>query len=52
MKSFIGEQNYFEFNWLRNWKPVQFEQNKRDVVEFARACNKEAEKWHMQKLVN
>ena len=36
MKSFIGEQNYFEFNLLRNWKPVQFEQNRRDVVEKVR----------------
>ena len=42
MKSFIGEQNYFEFNSLRNWKPVhvQVEQNRGDAVEFARVCNK------------
>ena len=25
VKSFVGEQNYFEFNSLRNWKPVQVE---------------------------
>ena len=40
MKSFIDKQNYFEFNSLRNWKPVQVEQNRGDAVEFARACNK------------
>ena len=33
-------QNYFECNSLRNWKHVQFKQNRGDVVEFARACNK------------
>ena len=31
MKSFIGKQNYFEFNSLRNWKPVQVEQNRGDA---------------------
>ena len=41
MKSFMGEKNYFEFDSLRNWKPVQFEQNRGDVVEYAcRTCNK------------
>ena len=40
MKSFIGKKNYLEFNSLRNWKPVQVEQNRGDGVEFARACNK------------
>ena len=24
MKSFVGEQNYFEFDSLGNWKPVEF----------------------------
>ena len=40
MKSFMGEQNYFEFNLLRNWKPVWVEQNRGDAVEFTRAGNK------------
>ena len=25
VKTFVGEQNYFEFNSLGNWKPVQVE---------------------------
>ena len=38
MKSVMGEKNYFQFNSPRNWKPVQFKQNRGDVVECARAC--------------
>ena len=33
MKSFVGKQNYFEFDSLENWKPVQVE----DMVILARA---------------
>ena len=40
VRSFVGEQNYLEFNSLGNWKPVQVELNRGDAVKFARASNK------------
>ena len=40
VKSSVGKQNYFEFNSLGNWKPVQVELNRGDAVKFARASNK------------